>query len=419
MGMRQSRFGFVPLGVLATALLVGCGPWAETPQGQEVQGQEPRTAGSQVTQSGSGHTEGIQTQRSGWHRGEDFPLPWRDQPVVTEVDGKVLVVGGVGGPPCPRTASCLAPMDQVRSDGALFDPRTGSWTPIADAPEPLRWGAAVSIGTDVYLATDRALYVWHAVSDTWQTVRTFRRHQYAQPVADGSRLLLVRGTNENGVRPDLTYHPASGAWGRLPVDPFGVTGSRSVTATPDGLVLGGNAIEADDRPSDPPLVHAALLAPGARAWQPFEVAPVLGNENRFAWTGERLVLAALGGGDGGATGNYGRFIPYAGALDPSTGKWSLLTDVPDANSAWTQDSRWWPVEEVGGARSATGTWVYDDTARTWRRLTRPDGAPTTPGPATWVEDALVVVGGITWPQEGGAATSGKTTVSQQVWTLRP
>ncbi|MDP9436656.1 MAG: hypothetical protein M3P93_16315 [Actinomycetota bacterium] len=48
---------------------------------------------------------------------------------------------------------------------------------------------------------------------------------------------------------------------------------------------------------------------------------------------------------------------------------------------------------LGGAVSATGGWLYDDAARSWTLLPRPDDAPARPDSAVWAGDLLVVVGG--------------------------
>jgi hypothetical protein len=55
--------------------------------------------------------------------------------------------------------------------------------------------------------------------------------------------------------------------------------------------------------------------------------------------------------------------------------------------------------------TAAEGWLYDDLEERWTRLSRPEGGPTEPGPATWLDDTLVVYGGEQW-DPGTAGISG-------------
>jgi hypothetical protein len=88
--------------------------------------------------------------------------------------------------------------------------------------------------------------------------------------------------------------------------------------------------------------------------------------------------------------SYGGVLPFGGRLDPVTGAWSPLPDAPEAGSGG------WPVEAVQGPVTAAEGWLYDDGEERWTMLPRPEGAPSEPGPATWLDDTLVVYGGSQW-----------------------
>jgi hypothetical protein len=172
---------------------------------------------------------------------------------------------------------------------------------------------------------------------------------------------------------------------------------RNLTATPHGLVLTASPIAPDGGPEDPALVKAAVLEPGSGRWRRLPDSEQLGGW-RWTWSGRHLVDPTLGGADGGEVNGYGRVLPFGGRLDPVTGQWSQLPGAPEPQSGG------WPVEAAQGPVTAAEGWLYDDAEERWTRLPRPEGAPADPGPATWLEDTLVVYGGEQWESgsEGGS-----------------
>jgi len=111
-----------------------------------------------------------------------------------------------------------------------------------------------------------------------------------------------------------------------------------------------------------------------------------------------MVDPTLGGVDGGATNNYGRSYPLGGALDPAAGSWEPLPNPPPPSTGG------WPVEALGGPRSAVEGWIYDDRDGTWTRLPPPAEDLVEPGSGVWAGDVLVVLGGI-GQRDGAAALS--------------
>jgi hypothetical protein len=325
-----------------------------------------------------------------WTRLENSPLSPRQGPATAYVGGDVVFVGGYSGQPCPPGADCAYPRQAVERDGAAYDPGAATWRQIADAPRRIPEGSPTAvIGDDLYVRADQALLVWHSVADRWEEVRTPRPLGWSDLVADGTRLVVASGSDENGSRPDRVLETTTGGWSTLPEDPFKPAFDRTITSTPDGLVLTAAAIGPDGSPVDPSLVQAAVLPVGERTWRALPTSDQLGGW-RWSWTGHRLVEPTLGGADGGETNNYGRVIPFGGRLDPATGTWSALPDAPD------QGSGGWQVEAPGGPLMAAEGWVYDDTRGSWARLRRPPGAPDEPGSAVWADDVLLVQGGSDW-----------------------
>jgi hypothetical protein len=304
---------------------------------------------------------------------------------------------GDGGavPPCPPNAGCARPSRDLERDGVAFDLDAGIWRPIADAPVPVPELAPTAVvGDRLYVHTGSDLLVWDSAGNSWSSVSPPRPLGWADLVADGARLVVVSGSDENGVRPDQVLDTTTGEWSTLPADPLKPAFDRAVTATPQGLVLTAQRIGDDGGPFDPSLVEAAVLGPEQTRWRMLPVGDQLGGW-RWSWTGERLVDPTLGGSDGGETNNYGRVIPFGGRLDPAAGAWSPLPNGPEPFTGG------WPVEAPGGPVMAAEGWLYDDRQESWTRLPRPQGGPETPGPAAWADGVLVVAGGTSWEDADG------------------
>lgn len=343
---------------------------------------------------------GISPVAGAWTRLADSPLSPRENPAIAHVGHSVVLVGGYTGPPCPPAADCGIPPDTTASDGAALDLADGTWRSIADAPRPVGASSPTAVIDDtVYVLTGRYLLAWDSRSDTWSELAPPTRIGWASLVADAQgetpRLVVASGSDENGVEPDQAYDPASGKWSVLPPNPLRPSFDRTLLSTSSGLVLTAKPIAPGGGPADPALVHAAVLPPGATEWRTLPPAEDQLGGWSWTWSGTRLVDPTPGGADGGKVNNYGRTIPFGGALDPATGTWSHLDDVPDEYSGG------WSVEALGGRYSAVQGWVYDDgdasgDGRGWTRLDRPEGAPPEPGRAVWADDLLVVVGGSDW-----------------------
>ncbi|WP_435744443.1 hypothetical protein [Nocardioides sp. SYSU DS0663] len=369
--------------LLLASLLAGCG---------RAVGDGPAGSADPAHPSGAGPGR--------WTALPAPPLSPREAPVAAMVDGEAVFVGGYGGPPCPATAACRYGEPGERRDGAAWNPSTGTWRRIADAPVsvPL-WAPSAVIGTQLYVLTGDGLVAWDSRQDAWRRLRTPPEARDGGLLADGDRLVLPSWSDENGVGPDHVLDTSTGRWSTLPADPLEPSYDRFLTATPHGLVLTAKPIAPGGRLADPALVHAAILPPGEEEWRVLPTSDQLGGW-RWSWTGERLVDPTPGGADGGEVDNFGRTIPYGGALDPAAGTWSRLPNAPEEHTGG------WPVEALGGPLLAAEGWLYDDRSSTWTRLPQPAGGPAEPGTATWVGEHLVVLGGTDWGGSGGVRSTG-------------
>jgi hypothetical protein len=324
----------------------------------------------------------------GWERLADVPLSKRTGPVVVWTGTEVLAVGGETGTTCPPNADCAKPNDSAK-DGAALDPATGRWRPIAEAPLPVpAYTRGVMVAGRLFVLAGPTLIAYDVATDSWERVRD-NLDPWTDLAADGDRLVLVSGSDEQTVKPDLVYHAGTGAWSRLPEDPIGPAFDRGMVATRQGLVL--LAHELVDNPGggdQPSLVLAALLDRDTNTWTRLPDSDQLGS-GHWAVVGDRLVDAGLGSVDGGGPepGDYGREVPFGGILDLASRSWSPLPDPP------AEDDRGWPVDAAGPRTVAASGFLYEDATGTWTPVPRPPGGPDRPGPAVWAGDRLVVVTG--------------------------
>lgn len=357
--MTRARLTALTAALVAATLVAGCGDG-------ELVAASPRSGA---------------TPADGWRTGTPMPLSPRDIGAVAWTGAEVLVVGGDDSAPCPPTASCTGP-DHYRRDGAAYDPATGRWRALPDAPAEIPPYAAVAwLDGRMYVQAGRRILAFEPEGNTWTTLPG-SVPEWQDLVAHDRRLITVSGSDELGVRPDRAFDPVDGTWADLPEDPLGASFDRGAVSTPRGLVLLAKRLVPDPGRT-PAYVRAAVLRDGR--WRLLADSDQLGG-GQWAWTGQRLVDAALGGADGGEVDNYGRTIPFGGRLDPATGTWSRLPRTPEEGTGG------WPVEAAGRLVAANG-YVYDDAIGTWTRLRRPPDAPDSPGSTVWAGTDLVVLGG--------------------------
>jgi len=343
-----------------------------------------------------------------WTELAPAPLSPRTDALTAWTGSEALFLGGVTDGVCPPNAACGSPEKAV--DGAAFDPVTQAWRMVAEAPHPVAGGTQRAVSGDrVYVVDDDRLMSYDASEDAWSVSPPIPGDtELGGPAAlDGGTVAVASGEWRAGDQADQVYDPAVRTWADLPRDPLGPAFDRVVTAVPGALVLTGKTLVPDPGAEEPALVRAAVLDLGSGEWTLLDDSDQIGGW-RWSWTGSRLVDPTPGGGDGGEVGNWGRTLPFGGALDPATGRWSALPGAP------VGDSGGWPVEALGGPVSALDGWLYDDRDGSWAPLDRPAGAPAVPGAAVWAGEQLVVMGGLhsedAWTAE--QLTNG-------AWTWRP
>ncbi|KQR17464.1 hypothetical protein [Cellulomonas sp. Leaf334] len=302
---------------VVVALLVGCGP---------VVAPDDRTA----------------LAGDGWHRVPDGPLSARRTATVAWVDDRFVVVGGDDGPPCPPNADCGVPTGEWRRDGATFDPTTGLWAQIADAPLEIPWATTAVVDGVLYLLVDRdsdgpsALLTYDVAVDHWATL-PMPPDGPGRLVEHGDVLLNIPTSDESGATVDSWFDPATSTWHRLPDDPLGPSYDRSVVVVDGLVVLTAKDLVPSPGAERPSLVRAAELDPTLTTWTVLPGSEVIGSDP-VAVAG-RVVFPDVGGADGGEVGNWGRTYWSGRIFDPGTATWADLPEVPGRTS--------WPRVVVG------------------------------------------------------------------------
>lgn len=336
----------------------------------------------------------------GWTALPDSPLSGREEAVGFWVGGRLLVIGGSAGPPCAPAASCTW-RPGFHRDGAAFDPRTGAWTPLADAPVPLVSARGAVVGERVYLLVSQDGFLrYDAGADRWDTlpVPGPAAPSWRSLAADGDTVVAYPGSHEHdgGETPaDLRFDPVGGAWTELPPSPLGPGFDRFMVGTDHGLVLlQAPLIEnpgAGDRPS---LWEAAVLEPDGQ-WRELPPSEIATGWAPWVWSGGRVVAAHTGVTNGGGEppGDYGREIPYGGMLDVAAGVWEPLP--PSETHPW----QWQMLSAHGEEMVFRDGLLLDVPERRWIDVPpppRPDRYGTT---AVWAGDRLVLWGGSSFAEE--------------------
>ena len=235
-------------------------------------------------------------------------------------------------------------------DGALYDPKTNSWTPMSKSGAP-----AGRYATDRYVWTGDELIVWGGLS--------YASGNNFQPV--------VTSFDDGGI-----YDPASDSWKPIPAEgaphggfaPFAWSGNELIVISNlDGYSMPGQI-----------LFEGARFNPRSNAWSPMS-APSLELADTLEFANLKLYWV------GGVLAVFGEKVSQAGGptlllYDPETDTWSSGT-VPSTppffswQSATVAGDRLVVVgpgagsaDDRGANHESTAVVVFDGKARTWTSL---------------------------------------------------
>jgi hypothetical protein len=237
-----------------------------------------------------------------------------------------VIAGGRTERPCADTGSCAGPLQAAQRDGAAFEPSTGQWHPIADAPTSFAAGGpagtnAVVAGGDLYVleaGTDHdpsAFLRYRSDADRWTRLPVPRDRSATLVAGDHEVFAVPAGSDGRSVRIErFETGRNSGTWRTLPADPLGTTDFRQATWFDGRLMLAGPPL-ATSPGSDAGNVRITWWDPASDTWTRPAVGRVTGRDP--ATVGDRIVWP----GNGGA-----RSSSLGGIFDPAAERWSSLPD---------------------------------------------------------------------------------------------
>ena len=303
-----------------------------------------------------------------WRAVPDGPLTPREGTLGLWTGREVLLLGGTDGPPCPPGAGCIAPSAPPLASGAAFNPTTGQWRPIADAPTPVAWAHGAVLGDTAYVLTQAypasntpaTMLAYGLTDNRWRRLPLPTEAGSSMSlVAAGSRLVAFRISEEGGGGPDLVLDAVTNIWEPLPPDPLSAAFDRTMVWSSEGLVLFDREIVPSPGSGKPAVTRAALFDPSTRSWRRLPDSQIL---SAYPWIadGSTLVNPTLGGADGGVIHNWGRTYANGGSLDVVRNRWSLL---PEAPAEATQAAG--VLTATSGLFTGPNGWVLDTERGRW------------------------------------------------------
>ncbi|MDQ1449580.1 MAG: hypothetical protein QOC79_2551 [Actinomycetota bacterium] len=225
------------------------------------------------------------------------PLARRDGAAVVWTGTSLAVWGGNFDAP----NSGVAGPYRSYKDGAVYDPATRQWTPMAASPLPIGEQAAGARTDDgVVFTQGRATAMWDPATNRWR-----RLDDAPAPALD----LTYTGSLVVSYSANATLDPRSGTWRPLPSVPVQLARSTLAWTGHELVVIGG--------PGDPfRSANAIALDPERREWRRLPDPPPAVHAEALAatWDGRRVVVV-----------NYDmRAIAY----DPGSDTWSTLPNMP-------------------------------------------------------------------------------------------
>lgn len=305
-----------------------------------------------------------------WQPVDPGPLSTRGEPKAAWTGKEVLVVGGL-----------LISEYAATTDGAAFNPETGTWRRIPPRPMAGRvlhavWTGdeLVTLGTEgISLDNLTTAAAFNPTTNLWRTIALPPSAQVPQEVVwTGTHVLTWQ---PEGTSPGALYDPKQDRWTSIPPPPAVASPAGRAVWIGEELAAEGAVLPDNGGPVEQRLL---LFNPTRNAWRISTPPPtfIRGWPHMDPiWTGREVVLNS----DGGA-GTY--------AYDPQTNTWRTISN-PDLSIAsgffrGVQLDNGQVVVRVGNPQQPLQ--ILDPVTGTWSTSGPPPGA--LPGP----DGALVSTG---------------------------
>ncbi len=362
------------------------------------------------------------TGANSWQAVSPGPLSPREGAIGFWTRDEVLLIGGSDAPPCPPNASCI-PADVPLADGAAFDPKTGKWRRIADAPVPFEWAQGLVLGATAYLwvpgspgrpNAPSAFLAYRIEANRWEELPLPPGNSdlFHGIVQAGDGVVAYTHSDEQGEQPDHVFDPATTSWSELPPDPLSPSFDRSMAWSGRELLLFDHELVRNPGSQKPAFTRAAALDVETGSWRRLPDSELLATSPWVLDDG-RLINPTLGGADGGESGNWGQTYPYGGILHPASGEWSALPNPPRDGE---EDFASGVLTESGGDYFGYRGWILDATTGTWIEIPPLDGDNRVSGRTTVAAgDDVFVFGGARWSSPDA---EGQLLKDAHIWSPR-
>ena len=349
---------------LRTALLIALTASAcstSDPTSQGVDGDTSSAAASSPQTGGNTQPAGDDDQ---WVRLEDSPLSPRQESIVEWTGDAILVAGG-NDSFCPPGADCAAVEPVVGfTDGALLDPATNVWHPIADAPRPIYSGSSVVLDGTLYVAPigppsyrPEVLLTYRPDTDSWEEVDLPTAGLGPGLTATDHGIVLYNDSNYNPIPEewdftpggDWIYFPDENRWEELPRRDEPHMFDRRFLWVHESLYRFGKLADQVETENGPPLLNVSRL--DRDRWVELPKGRVL-ESTWVSVVGDSVVFPTLGCSEQAVNDPTDRTgaepltntdintpasakaeadttcIPYGGVFDATTDAWLSLPNAP-------------------------------------------------------------------------------------------
>jgi hypothetical protein len=385
--------------LVASLWLGGCGTSGSAPD-RAAAGSRPAVATRSATAE--------QLARDRWSLVPAAPIPPRESASVIWTGRELVVWGGAS-----------ASDQDLRDDGATYDPDTRRWRILPPAPisarfgqatvwtgtEMIVWGGYDSVSRDRFKVSDDGA-AYNPSTNSWTLLpqAPLSGRSYAIPVWTGSRLFILGGqpavtTNDvKGYRDGAVYDPADNRWRHLvaPTPPHGHPLSWRAAVQADGELLAWSEWASSRRLGPGSFTGGVDLFgydESTERWRLIPGTPGLPDVEEAVWTGDSVVVR-------GSTYNCGDcpgpFVPEATDLyHPGNNTWTRLPADPlggdDLLSAWTGAALFsFNAAGIYGSIGPGAASAYDPATKRWTRLRRAPTGCDTEQPPIWTGRELLM-----------------------------
>jgi N-acetylneuraminic acid mutarotase len=268
--------------------------------------------------------------------------------------------------------------DSFPADGAIYDPATGKWEKLPEAPikgrfkhtaiwtgkEMIVWGgnrARFGEGPEAFRGA-----TYDPRSHKWKKLPKgpIKRNGHTA-IWTGRRMIIWGGFGRLGYYANgASYDPASGKWERIPKAPIPGRSEHTAIWTGKKMIVWGGQKTTKEGPVRI-FADGAIYDPESRKWEKLPKAPIKARIAHTAiWTGKKMIIW----GGIGSRGSFGDGAAY----DPESGSWEKLPKAPVEARAY-HTAIWTGRRMIiwggrKGIEELTDGAIYEPKVSSWKKI---------------------------------------------------